>query len=144
MPTTSQWTNVSLKSDTRAILAERKAAHDYTTTGGGTLPTNFSYSGYAARLLTAKEVMAGCGLSQVADDIQGELDNCNYLMENTTYSSFNATSHGHWLETPTAAGSINVFYISVQDRIVCDIYANLASYYGARPTIEVPKANMSY
>ena len=48
LPTTKQWGNVSLKNTSRAILNENGG----NTTSGGTLPSDFNYLGYAARLLT--------------------------------------------------------------------------------------------
>ena len=47
---------------------------------------NFSYSGTAARLLTAQEVNRACGIT-VGSYKTGELDNCKYLMENTKYTN---------------------------------------------------------
>ena len=144
LPTTTQWSNVSLKNMTRAILAEYETTHNSTTTTGGTLPTAYSYSGYAARLLTAQELMSGCGgLSQVGSSI-GELDTCNYLMENTIYAKSSIGSHGHWLESPNASYSSNVWSVNGYYRFVTyNYYVVNSSYYGARPTIEVPKANIA-
>ena len=52
LPSTSEWRNVSLKNSVKAILNENGG----NTTKGETLPSNFSYSGKAARLLTIQEV----------------------------------------------------------------------------------------
>ena len=43
---------MSLKNTTRAILNENES----NTTKGGVLPSNYSYEGYAARLLTLQEI----------------------------------------------------------------------------------------
>ena len=145
LPTTSQWSNISLKSDTRAILAEYQSTHDSPITTGGTLPTNFSYEGYAARLLTAKELMTGCNLTEVGRYTKGELDSCNYVMENTKYAKSSIGSYGPWLETPNASGSYFVWLVGVDSRFVISSYGvSTAIYYGARPAIEVPKAKISY
>ena len=144
LPTTSQWSNVSLKSDTRAIIAEYQSTHDSPTTPGGTLPTDFSYEGYAARLLTAKELMAGCNLTEVGGFTSGELDSCNYVTENTKYAKESIGSHGHWLETPLESSSDDVWLVDVGIHNVSYYYAYNASYYGARPAIEVPKSKISY
>ena len=146
LPTTSQWTNVSLKNTSRAILAEYQTTHDSATTSGGTLPTDFSYSGYAARFLTAKELMSGCNLSVVGNYRTGELDSCNYLMENTKYAKSSLGSYGHWLETPLASYDNYVFNVNGNGRYrsVDNYNASYSSNCGARPTIEVQKSKISY
>ncbi len=145
LPTTSQWSNISLKSDTRAILGEDQSTHDSPTTTGGTLPTNFSYEGYAARLLTAKELMAGCNLTEVViKGTTGDLDICNYIMENTKYAKSSIGSYGPWLETPNASDYYGVWVVNGSNRYVNDFNASGTSYFGARPAIEVPKSKISY
>ena len=139
LPTTSQWSNVSLKSDTRAILAEYQSTHDSPTTGGETLPTNFSYEGYAARLLTAKELMSGCNLTEVGRKTTGELDSCDYIMENTRYAKSTIGSAGHWLETPYAFDSNSVWYVGGYYHSVHSSSTNNSNFGSARPVIEVPK-----
>ena len=57
LPTTYQW-KTTLSNTKRQITTEIGS----TSTSGGTLP-EFSYEGYAARLLTAQEVNAGCGFT---------------------------------------------------------------------------------
>ena len=83
LPTTSQWTNVRLTNDVRSITTNAGG----NTTTGGTLPSNFSYVGYAARLLTIQEIRQGTGLTSIPTWKIGELDNFTYLLENTTFSS---------------------------------------------------------
>ena len=140
LPTTSQWSNVSLKSDTRAILAENQSTHDSPTTAGGTLPTDFSYEGYAARLLTAKELMSGCNLTEVGGKTTGELDSCNYIMENTRYAKSTIGNSGTWVETPYAFDSDTVWYVGGHYRSVRSSSTNNTNFGGARPAIEVPKS----
>ena len=144
LPTTTQWSNVSLKNDSRAILAEDTSTHDSSTTIGGTLPTAYSYSGYAARFLTVKELMSGCGISQFVDITDGELDSCNYLLENTKYAKSSIGSYAHWLESPHASYLRGIWLVFSGSRRVSYSNAYNSSNRGARPTIEVPKANMSY
>ena len=144
LPTTTQWSNVSLKNNSRAILAEYTSTHDSPTTEGGTLPRAYSYSGYAARFLTVKELMSGCGLSQVGSCSMGELDTCNYLMENTKYAKSSIGSYGYWLESPHASHSSDVWNVVGGSRDVGSYYANDSSSRGARPVIEVPKNKISY
>ena len=144
LPTTSQWSNVSLKSEKRAILAEDQSTHNFPTTTGGTLPTDFSYEGYAARFLTAKELMAGCNLIEVGRRTTGELDSCNYIMENTKYAKSTIGSTGTWLETPNKVDFYSVWYASSYYISVRSSSTNNANFGGARPAIEVPKSKISY
>ena len=144
LPTTSQWSNVSLKSEKRAILGEYQSTHDSPTTSGGTLPTDFTYEGYAARLLTAKELMAGCNLTEVGRYTTGELDSCNYIMENTKYAKSSIGSYGPWLESPHASNSSGVWNVIGSVRYVRSNGASITGSSGARPAIEVLKSKISY
>ena len=97
LPTTTQW-KTTLTNTKRQITTET----GITSTNGGTLP-EFSYEGYAARLLTAQEVNAGCGIT-ISTATRGELSTkCKYLMENTKYSNSSNKAYGEWLESPRAA-----------------------------------------
>ena len=138
LPTTSQWSNVSLKNTTRQILTQTGT----TSTSGGTLP-KFDYSGYAARFITTQELNSACGIT-IGNYRTGELDNCNYVMENTKYVKSSIGSYGSWLETPRESNTISVWYVSGDSRNVGYNLANFASYDGARPAIEVPKTKISY
>ena len=133
LPTTAQWSNVSLSNTTRAIITETGA----TSTSGGTLPTTFSYDGYATRLLTYQEVAQACATST------GELDTCNYLIESTKYSNDSMPAYGSWLETPRESNSSSVWIARASDRSVNSSTANF-SYYGVRPVIEVLKTDIDY
>ena len=141
LPTTSQWKNVSLTNTTRAITNESGG----NTTGAGNLPTAFSYEGYAARLLTAQEVSAGCGFT-VGNRTEGELSSkCKYLMENTKYSSDSLKANGEWLESPGASSSSTAWYVDANHRrIVLGYNVVYAHASGVRPAIEVLKTNISY
>ena len=140
LPTTSQWKNVSLTNTTRAITNESGG----NTTKDGNLPTTFSYAGYAARLITAQEVSAGCGFT-VGIYTTGELSSkCKYLMENTKYSSSSLKTLGGWLESPTASYSLGVWSVYASGRGVSSYYVGNADGAGVRPAIEVLKSNISY
>ena len=139
LPTTEQWKNVSLTNTSRAIINESGG----TTTTAGDLPTAFSYEGYVARLLTAQEVNFACGIT-VGSYATGELDNCNYLMENTKYSNSSLASYGYWLETPRAFNSYPVWGVYGLTRSVRSDNASNSSNDGVRPVIEVVKSNISY
>ena len=77
LPTINQWSNVRLSNTNRAIITETGS----NSTSNVNLPTNFSYSGYAARLITAQEINFACGVT-VGNKETGELRNCEYLFEN--------------------------------------------------------------
>lgn len=140
LPTTSQWKNVSLTNTIRAIINESGG----NTTNAGNLPTAFSYSGYAARLLTAQEVSTGCGFA-VGSLTHGELSSkCKFLMENTMYSNSTLATYGSWLETPFASNSYYAWLVLGDYRYVSNYSVHGASNYGVRPAIEVLKSNISY
>ena len=140
LPTTTQWSNIRLYKDTRQILAQNNA----TSTSGGTLPTSFSYAGYAARLLTYQEAYHGCNSYDKTPTSTGGLDaKCQFLMEGTKFSNSSLATYGPWLESPDASNSNIAFSVRANYR---NLYINGASntYYGARPTIEILKSEISY
>ena len=150
LPTIAQWKNTSLINVTRAITNENGGN---TVSLGGTienLSTAFSYEGYAARLLTAQEVSAGCGFT-VGSMTVGQLGaKCRYLMENTVYSSSKIKAYGEWLESPKAStyseDDGNVWHVESRYRRIYYSYANIrgGESPGVRPAIEVLKSNISY
>ena len=140
LPSTSEWRNVSLKSSTRTILNEKGG----NTTKGETLPSNFSYSGKAARLLTIQEVRKATGNKDIPTWQDGELDNFNYLLENTKYSNASIGNYGYWLENPLSGYSGNAWGVDGLGRIVYNYPVSYAGAYGVRPAIEVLKSNISY
>ncbi len=140
LPTTSQWSNVNLTNTTRAITNQSGG----NTTRAGNLPTAFSYDGYAARLITAQEVSAGCGFT-VGSGTKGELSSkCKYLMENTKYSSSSLKTYGVWLESPFASDSSLAWRVYANTRNVSYNSVDNVLYTGVRPAIEVLKSNISY
>ena len=140
LPTTEQWSNVSLTNTTRAITNQNGG----NTTGAGNLPTTFSYEGYAARLLTAQEVSAGCGFT-VGSQTKGELSaKCKYFMENTKYSSSGLETYGGWLESPNLSSSNIIWYIYSQTRSVDTGLVTNTNSRGVRPVIEVAKTDIEY
>ena len=140
LPTTSQWSNVSLKSTTRSILNENGG----NTTTGGTLPSNFSYSGYAARLLTIEEVRQGTGLTSIPTWKVGELDNFTYLLENTKFSNNSNSAWSWWLENARSDASTTAWFVFGYDRLVSYNTVSDAGAIGIRPVIEVSKTNIEY
>ena len=140
LPTTSQWNNVSLKNSTKSILNENGS----NTTTGGTLPSNYSYVGYAARLLTIQEVRRGTGITSIPTWKIGELDNFTYLLENTKFSSGKNASWAWWLENASSASSTDAGIVNVNNRFVSNYTVSHADALGVRPAIEVLKTNIEY
>ena len=139
LPSTSEWRNVSLTSSVRTIITEKGT----NSTTGGSLPDSFSYAGKAARLLTVQEINKACGIT-VGNYTPGELDTCNYLMENTQYSNSSIRNYGYWLENPPSGSSGLVWHVGGSGRIVGSDTVSDVGGYGVRPTIEVLKSNISY
>ena len=138
LPTTSQWSNVSLKNTTRAILNDNVN----NTTTGGTLPNNFSYAGYAARLLTIQEIGQAVKKNVPTWKV-GELDSCDYLFENTKFSN-NSLTEANWLESSYSYKSSNAWYFVAYDRFVNAAPFSVLSQLGVRPVIEVSKTKIEY
>ena len=139
LPSTSEWKNVSLTSGVRSIVTENGTNQ----TNGGSLPDSFSYAGKAARLLTVQEIKEACNIT-AGIDTNGELDTCNYLMENTEYSSSSLT-HGYWLENAISYTFAYAWLVYGNDRRVSSNHTvNNAVNSGVRPAIEVLKSNIEY
>ena len=138
LPTSSQWSNVSLKNTARAILSENGG----NTTPGGTLPNNYSYEGYSARLLTIQEIRQGTGLSNIPTNKNGELDNFTYLLENTIFSSSKNAAWVWWLENPSSVNSSFAWSVHGKFHNVND--AAISYSFGVRPVIEILKSDISY
>ena len=132
LPTTSQWKNVSLTNTIRDIKDEL----------GTTRISGFSYSDYAARLLTTQEVSAGCGIT-VGNYNAGELSTkCKFLMENTVYSSSSLKTRGPWLETPASSYEDCAWFVVGSTRFVGGNRVYEPRFYGVRPAIEVLKSDI--
>ena len=139
LPSTSEWKNVSLTSNVRSIIAQDGT----NSTTGGPLPVSFSYSGKAARLLTTQEINQACDITS-GTQIVGELDKCNYLMENTMYSNASNLVGAWWLENPNSGNSDTAWLIHCFFRNVGHYTVSAAGDDGVRPAIEVPKSNIEY
>ena len=140
LPTTSQWSNMSLKNTTRAILNENES----NTTKDGVLPSNYSYEGYAARLLTLQEIRQATEINNMPTFKVGELDNFTYLMENTKFSSDSNSAWTWWLENARSDNSICAWYVNGYHRLVTNDIVSYAGLVGVRPVIEVSKKNIDY
>lgn len=139
LPSATQWNNVALSNNNRAIITETGT----NSVSGSNLPTAFSYSGYAARLLTTQEVSSACGIT-VGSVNSGQLDVCEYFMENTSYSYTLDSPYGYWLETPSVESVYQAWVVTGEVRRLYDwgVYDN--NKYGVRPVIEVPKERIEY
>ena len=104
----------------------------------------FSYAGKAARLLTIQEVRKATGISNIPTWQIGELDNFNYLLENTKYSNMGIGNYGYWLETPHYGTSGNAWPVYGNYRYVDYHPVSNTGIYGVRPAIEVSKSNIDY
>lgn len=141
LPLSSQWKNVRLSSTIRDIKDEN----------GEVFVPKFSYNNYAARLLTIQEVNKACNITS-ENHVNNELNNCNYLLENTKYSNSGLT-YGYWLESVLKRdesyhyqhayvinSDTNNVYSHVIHSMVPGKYGDIeALTYGVRPVIEVPK-----
>ena len=144
LPSTSEWRNVSLKNTFRSISAISSNGEETNKTEGGTLPDSFSYAGKAARLLTIQEVRKATGISNIPTWQDGELDNFNYLLENTKYSNGSNAAFAWWLENPNSGYSGSAWIVYVSHRNVDNHTVSDAEVYGVRPAIEVLKSNIEY
>ena len=138
LPNTSEWRNVSLISNVRSIVTENGGSQ----TAGGPLPVSFSYAEKAARLLTVQEINKACNIT-VGTSKTGELDICNYLMENTMYSNSNIINWGYWIENPYSNNSTVAWHVTGRGRGIGNVSVS-SSGDGTRPAIEVLKSNIEY
>jgi len=150
LPTINDWSNVSLSSTSRGITTEIGT----TSTSGGTLPQSFSYTKtiagktvpLAARLLTYQEVATACG-GDGDPTSSGELNGCNYLLENTKYTN-SSLGVGYWLETPRSSSYNSVMHVNSFSRYVTGADSASMStttdefYISLRPAIEVLKTDI--
>ena len=142
LPTTSQWSNVSLSN------TERKIVNEYGTTStkdGHKFPEVFSYSKYSARLLTFAEVKKLVDF-YIPSWKNGELDSQLYLAENTNFSKKdNSKFDGYWLETPRNTMSNHGWMIYATARRIHSVEVQRTDVLiGVRPVIEVSKADIDY
>ena len=136
LPSTREWSKVTLLQDTRQLLNESAG----NTTVGETLGT-FTYTDKAARLLTVQEVNKACGIT-VGSYKTGELDTCEYLLENTWYSDLGLTHW--WLESVLSDYSNGIWIMYGQQRFVGNDRANYDTAIGFRPAIDVLKTDILY
>ena len=139
LPSISNWENISLINSERSLLTET----GMTSTAAGPLPNNFNYAEKAARLLTVQELNKACNIT-VENMTRGELDKCNFLLENTKYSKADKGNWGYWLENPRTEYSDPVWAVYGCSRNVNNFSVDNHNDIGVRPVIEVLKSNIKY
>lgn len=140
LPTTVQWSNVRLTNNVRSITTNTGS----NTTTGGTLPSNFSYEVYAARLLTMQELKQTTMLNNIPTYLEGELDNFTFLLENTKFSSDNNGAWAWWLENARSDSSEDAWFVSGRYRFIGYNSVSIDGDIGVRPAIEVLKTDIDY
>lgn len=148
LPTTTQWSNIRLYKNSRQILNDRNMDEE----GEKKYEPAFDYSGYSARLLTYQEVIHGCNTYYYSKSYIQYVDlnvNCSFLLEKTRYANSNYETNGEWLETPISSGNLVWACISEHSELMSfepnEMYNEFNSTgFGARPTIEVVKSEISY
>ena len=152
LPTTTQWSNITLKNTSRTIISCRDAGCTIElleTLGGTITPNPFSYAGKAARLLTTEELMhSGCATTEFELDTKANVSNaCNFLFERTKYADSSYLVYGPRLENPVAASSDTAWWLTSYSRLVSgpnSVHPVSSVYFGIRPVIEIPKTKISY
>lgn len=111
LPTTSDWPNVTLAQPVRNITSQ-----------SGTTIKNFSYSGYAARLPSLKEVLS-CANDQICPIENGDI---------------------FWLEDPCSDTDALILFAPAFGYQQIRQYSSTTAYGNVVPVIEVPKSRISY
>ena len=148
LPSATQWSNVSLYKETRAILGEYKTTHNAASHNSAIYPTDFSYSGYAARFLTAQELMSACGITEVGNYNTNEFNNCKFISEGLMTSP-GQNAMGYWIETAAPVGDLDKDYIVQGSYVTSGSFGfvsdrNWNSTYGVRPVIDVKKTDIDF
>ena len=135
LPTTSQWSNVSLYNNNRQIYSENKIM---TTTAGNNVI--FDYSGRSARIPTYDEIKIACD-----NNISKLYQYCEYILEGTSYDlGVGTENYGFWLENPAATSNEKVFEIDSHWRSFSSAYTVDSTHFMVKPVIEVPKSKLRY
>ena len=95
-------------------------------------------------MLTVQEVRKATRIREIPTKQIGELDNFNYLFENTKYSSNSIGNYGYWLENPQSNSSTEAWLVYGFFRRVDNGTVSNGVNYGVRPAIEVSKSNIEY
>ena len=136
LPTLDDWKNVSLSSSLRTIVNENGEAT--TNNGSNNLPLQFSYEGFATRLLTTQELDYACDIVY-GSSVKGGLGDCIYLLENTNYINSSYNIYGYWLENAYSSNSFSAWDILIDYSNVNFNSVDFKRDLGVRPVIEVKK-----
>ena len=146
LPTTSDWSNVTLSKNIRNIPNQN----------GDIIIKNFSYENFAARFITFNEVQKTCNITNWEPDNYGELDNCVFLLENTNFAPvtsfnaplnpYNAEINCYWIESVYFSdSSAKNHNMAIGGFLRSVIFAPFfGDKTGVRPVIEVPISNILY
>lgn len=105
---------------------------------------NFSYSKYAACLLTFQELKKAINV-YIPTWQSGELNDHLYFVENTKFATGkNSNFDGYWLENPRYGLSAYSWFIYTELRRVHSAEVKRTDVFGVRPVIEVKKSDISY
>lgn len=124
LPSITDWSNVSLVKPIRNI----------TNGSGTTIVQNFSYSGYAARLVSRNEILASCPNASTLNGVFA----CVFLLESSTFDSPSAIPPLYIL-TETVYDDSTPYTINAADGQLQNSTSG-----GLKPVIEVPKSRISY
>ena len=136
LPGRNEWKNPFLiEPGTRQMYAQ----NNQTYTAGGDLE-QFTYTEKVARLVSIQDINIACGIT-AGNYNTGELDRCNYFLENTdNYEFETANLSGFWLENPTFISPGSVWHSHGNKRNVASDIAKAKSRYGVRPVITIKTA----
>lgn len=128
LPTNETWSNVSLTNTLVNILDET----------GTSKKSDFSYDGYAARLITIDDVEKACDKKITNYNLTID-NNCLYLLQNTRFTDNNANLKYYFLgnafsPTPTYSWLVDNGSVRVE---------SLNTYGAIRPVIEVNTNDIS-
>ena len=135
LPTIEQWGNVNLINTKRYMLGYWHSIENAENV------IEYDYNGYAARLVSLHELKNHCATVSEAS-LSLNLNICNFLMENTSYSNPNI-NNGYWIESPYNANYIYNIW-SVSGEVVSDGAHPSTTLGYVRPVIEVRKTDIDY
>ena len=148
LPTTSQWSKVSLKNSKRQMYtsggSKNWTTYDYSN-GYTSYPlAKFDYGNKAARLINSMEIEEGCYDENLGTDGNDySLSKCLFLFENTYYTNANNPTKNIYFEN-VSGGSSNSINSTYWYYTYTGASNNSASNVGIRPAIEVSKEYMQY
>ena len=136
LPSTREWNNSNLITPgTRQITDIFGSTIMY-----GEDLKNFTYTDKAARFLTIQELSSACGVNLnsysggYSINGVGELDNCNWALENTSFDT-DGQQTGYYLENPNSL--YYVFGVAGYDRFIYSFANGDPNSYVVRPVITV-------